>query len=171
MGAIEVRRERPGEEAAIASLNDAAFRQPDESRIVNAIRRARHPTISLVAADGDWIVGHILFTPVDLEPKGTPIVVFGLGPMAVLPAMQRRGIGSRLVEEGLRECSQSGCDAVVVVGHPAFYLRFGFRPASASGLRCEYPVPDDVFMVIELTPDGLNGRTGLVRYLKEFAGA
>ena len=134
-GFAEVRRERPEDVAAIAHVNDAAFGQPDESRIIEAVRDAGHPAISLVATPTGSVVGHILFTPVDLESSGPPVTVFGLGPMAVLPAWQRRGIGSRLVESGLRECSDRGCTAVVVVGHPQFYPRFGFRPARGLGLR------------------------------------
>jgi putative acetyltransferase len=89
--------------------------------------------------------------------------------MAVLPEYQRQGIGSRLVREGLEECRRMGCDVVVVVGHPGYYPRFGFAPASRKGLRCEYPVPDEVFMVAELKPDALRGR-GLVKYRPEFGG-
>jgi putative acetyltransferase len=151
-------------------LNEAAFGQPDESRIIDAIRRAGHSTISLVATDEGTIVGHILFTRVDLDAPGPAVPAMALGPMAVMPAAQRRGIGSKLVEDGLGECRQSGCRVVFVVGHPSFYPRFGFRPASSYGIRCEYEVPDDVFMVIELLPGSLDGRVGIVRYLKEFGG-
>jgi putative acetyltransferase len=91
--------------------------------------------------------------------------------MAVSPRCQRQGIGSSLVQAGLRACAAQGCEAVVVVGHPRFYPRFGFRPASAFGLRCEFNVPDDVFMVAELVPGALNGFSGLVRYLPEFGGS
>ena len=168
---MTLRSEQPGDEAAIARVNDAAFGQADESRIIDAIRQAGRSNISLVAVDGSEVVGHILFTPVVVESAEPPVGVMGLGPMAVLPALQRQGIGTRLVREGLRRCAQTGCEAVVVVGHPKFYPRFGFRPASAFGLRCEYPVPDDVFMAVELVSGALAGCRGLVRYLSEFEGA
>lgn len=93
----------------------------------------------------------------------------GLAPMAVLPEYHNQGIGSQLVREGLKECLRAGCEAVVVLGHPGFYTRFGFVPASRKGLRCEYPVADEVFMVVELKPNALRGR-GLVKYCPEFAG-
>lgn len=168
---VQVRRERPGDEAAIAQVNDAAFGQPDESRIVDAVRRAGHPAISLVAVDGAKIVGHILFTPVAFESPGAVLRMMALGPMAALPEIQRQGIGSKLVETGLRECERVGCQAVVVIGHPEYYPRFGFRPAREHGLRSEYAVPDEAFMVVELAAGALLGRSGLVRYVPEFGSA
>jgi putative acetyltransferase len=92
----------------------------------------------------------------------------GLAPMAVLPAHQRRGVGSSLVRAGLDVCRHRGVDAVVVLGHAAFYPRFGFQPASRFGIRSEYDVPDDVFMAIELRPGALAGPAGLVRYHAAF---
>jgi putative acetyltransferase len=169
--AIEVRREQPGDEAAITHVNDKAFGQPDESRIVDAIRKAGHATIALVAIDAGKIVGHILFSPVAIESPGPAIAALGLGPMAVLPEFQRRGIGSMLVQAGLKECARTGCQTVVVVGHPEFYPRFGFRPAHMFGLKCEFTVPDDVFMVVELISGALSGRHGMVRYRPEFGSA
>jgi putative acetyltransferase len=168
---IEVRRELPGDEAGIRDVLDAAFGQTDESRIVDAIRQRGHSSISLVAIDGSRIVGHILFTPVAIESPGPPIPAFGLAPMAVLPDRQRQGVGSQLVVAGLRECADMGCQVVVVVGHPAFYPRFGFRRGSDYRLRSEFDVADDVFMVTELTSGALVGRTGLVRYLPEFSSS
>lgn len=165
---IEVRRERPGDEPAIERVNDEAFGQPDESRIVAAVREAGRATISLVAVDGASIVGHILFTPVTLEPPKSGLNVLGLGPMAVLPRLQRRGIGSKLAAAGLQECARAGCHAVVVIGHPEFYPRFGFRPARKDGLECEYGVADEAFMVVELVRGALAGYRGLVRYCAEF---
>lgn len=164
-----VRPEQPGDGEAVAHVNDAAFGQAVESRLVDALRRGGHAAISLVAVAGADIVGHILFTPVTIDAPGPALGALGLGPMSVLPERQRRGIGSRLVAAGLDACRRAGCQVVVVLGHPEFYPRFGFRPACGLGLRSEYAVPDDVFMALELTPGALAGRCGLVRYLPEFA--
>ena len=82
--------------------------------------------------------------------------------MAVLPEHQNRGIGSLLVQEGMKQCAGIGCEFIVVVGHPEYYPRFGFVPAHQRGLRCQYPVPDEVFMVAELKPGALTGKQALV---------
>src|SRR5688500_8980730 len=158
---IEVRSEQPGDEAAVRHVNDLAFGQSDESRIVDAVRAAGAAVISLVAVRSTRIVGHILFTPVSLDPPA-PEAALGLGPMAVLPDLQRQGIGSRLVEAGLHECRRMGYPIVVVVGHPEFYPRFGFRPGSVWGLRSEFDVPDEVFMATELTPGAMAGGNAVV---------
>jgi putative acetyltransferase len=166
---ISVRAEAAGDEQAIARVNDEAFGQPDESRIVAAIRAARYDTISLVAVTDNEIVGHILFTPLAVEPGGLFWRPMALGPMAVTSQWQRRGVGSRLVETGLRDCARAGADVIVVIGHPEFYPRFGFRPASAFGLRSEYDVPPDVFMALEVIPNALRGNVdALVKYVPEF---
>lgn len=165
---IEVRNERAGDGAAITAVNDSAFGQPDESRIIDAVRQAGHAAISLVAADGGMLVGHILFTPVTIDAAGPAFHALGLGPMAVLPEFQRKGIGTMLVEAGLAEATRLGCPAVVVIGHPEFYPRFGFRPARAYGLLSQFEVPGEAFMVRELVPAALAGCGGVVRYVAEF---
>jgi len=88
----------------------------------------------------------------------------------VVPDRQRKGVGSALVRQGLMCCKDLGARAVVVVGHPEYYPRFGFAPASRYALRCEYDVPEDVFMVAELEAGALNGAYGVVRYHDAFAG-
>jgi putative acetyltransferase len=167
---ITIRAETAGDIPAVRRVNELAFGQPDEADLVDALRAAAHPHISLVAAAEGYVAGHIFFSPVTLEGQGSTPTALGLAPMAISPEYQRRGIGSRLVREGLKECRRIGCDVVVVLGHPGYYPRFGFVPASRRGLRCEYPVPDEVFMVFELKPDALPG-PGLVRYRPEFGGA
>ena len=94
----------------------------------------------------------------------------GLGPMAVLPAHQRAGIGSRLVRIGLEECRRAGHGWVVVLGHPDYYPRFGFVPASRHGLAWEHPAPDEAFMIVALRDGTLPPEGGLVRYAPEFGG-
>ena len=170
---IEIRAERAEDAAAVGRVNELAFGRADEAALVDALRAAADPHVSLVAVEDDGIVGHIFFSPVSLGPEDGPedssFAAMGLAPMAVLPEYQRRGVGSELVRAGLNECRRTGRDVVVVLGHPGYYPRFGFRPASRAGLRCEYPVPDDTFMVVELRPGALAGRRGLVKYHPAFA--
>ena len=167
---VTVRGEALGDGPAVHRVNALAFERPNEARLVDALREAARPYISLVAMDGERVVGHILFTPVAVESASGTWTALGLAPMAVLPECQRRGIGSRLVREGLAACARQGHLVVVVLGHSNYYPRFGFVRAVTKGLRCEYPVPDEAFMVAELLPAALAGRTGLVKYRPEFAG-
>ena len=165
---INIRTETTQDVAAVRRINELAFGQPLEANLVDALRKNAQPQISLVAMNGEDVVGHIFFSRVTLEPDQPHLSIMGLAPMGVLPDLQRHGIGSQLVRAGLTECDQLGCDAVVVLGHPEFYPRFGFIPASRKGLRCEYPVPDDVFMVLELKPNAITAE-GLVKYRPEFS--
>jgi len=163
-----VRREGPEDRTVIREVIERAFAGVNEADLVDALRRDARPFISLVATHEEKVVGHIAFSPVVVE--GDELFEgMGLAPMAVLPERQKQGIGSQLVRAGLEECRREGRAVIVVVGHPAYYPRFGFVPGREKGLRCEYPVPDEVFMVLELEPDALRGRSGLVRYHAAFA--
>jgi len=113
-------------------------------------------------------VGHILFSPVTVQSDGASWGAMGLGPMAVLPEHQGKGIGSQLVEVGLEECRKTWYEVVVVLGHPEFYPRFGFEPSKPLGIRWEKDVPEEVFMVTELREGALAERGGVVKYLPEF---
>jgi putative acetyltransferase len=113
---------------------------------------------------GGAVVGHVLFSPVTVA--GAPDGI-GLAPLAVLPAHQRRGVGSALVREGLEACRRLGCPFVVVLGHPGYYPRFGFRRAAGAGLGNEYGA-DEAFMVLALRPGSLPAGGGLVRYGPDF---
>ena len=165
---VTVRSEHSGDIAAVRRVNELAFGQPNEAALVDALRKAADPYISLVAIESGQVVGHIFFSPVSIESEDTVFEAMGLAPMAVVPEHQNQGVGSLLVREGLRECERIGCDLVVVVGHPEYYPRFGFVPANQKGLRCEYPVPPEAFMVAELKPRSLTGKQGLVKYRPEF---
>jgi len=151
----------------VLEVNERAFGTPLEAGIVDALRGS-DGSISLVATSGDRVVGHIFFTPVTVD-SSAGVRVAGLAPMAVLPEYQRGGIGSRLVTAGLDACRRHGYAAVVVIGHPEYYPRFGFTRAGEHGLSCEFPVPPEAFMVLALDPGILARLSGMVRYRPEFA--
>jgi putative acetyltransferase len=167
-GTYTTRPERAADAAVVRAVNAAAFGRPDEADIVERLRARARVYLGLVATDGDAVIGHILFTSVALRGDRTSHTVMALAPMSVLPARQRRGVGSALVRAGLQACRAAGHDVVIVVGHPAYYPRFGFVSARPLGLTSEPPFPDESFMVVELTPDALSGRRGVVVYGEEF---
>ena len=163
---VSIRRETARDYAGVREANEEAFGTPLEAGLVDALR-ASAGAISLVAAIEDRVIGHILFTQVTIESP-VHVSVAGLAPMSVRPGYQHQGVGGQLVRAGLMECRQQGYVAVVVVGHPGYYPRFGFVSAQAKGLTCEFPVPPEVFMVAELRAGSLDGLSGVVRYRPEF---
>ncbi len=140
---MRIRTEAAADIVAIRAVNEAAFDTNSEANLVDVLRDQAWPIVSLVADDAGSIAGHILFFTVTL---------LGLAPMSVLPAQQRRGIGSALV-----------------LGHHEFYPRFGFVPASHFEIACEHEVPDEVFMAVELEPGIFRGCSGIIRYHPAFA--
>jgi putative acetyltransferase len=170
MNHIKVRPETPGDIPAIYDVNLRAFGQTAEAQLVDALRWDGDfiPELSLVAADGGRIVGHILFPPVTISSPEGDIAALALAPMAVLPECQGRGIGALLVKEGLATCRRLGHRIVIVVGHPAYYPKFGFFPARERGIDVPFPVPDEALMVTALVEGALEGVHGTVRYPHAF---
>ncbi len=166
------RPEEPGDIAAVHEINEKAFGQPTEAHLVDSIRDACPDAVSLIAVRDERIVGHIFFTPVTIADDEQEITGMGLAPMAVLPDDQRQGIGSQLIEAGLQILRQRNCPFAIVLGHPEYYPRFGFVPASQHGLMCPWEnVPDEAFMVLVLDEAAMSGVSGVVQYRPEFAEA
>jgi putative acetyltransferase len=163
-----LRPETPADAAAVRAVHDAAFGRPEEGRVVEALRTGARPYVGLVAVEDGEVIGHVAFSPATLYCYNATYPIMALGPMAVRPDRQRRGIGSALVREGLDACRRLGHLVIAVLGHPGFYPRFGFAPARPMGVMCEYPVPDEVFMLAELAPGALRGRRGVVQYAPAF---
>ena len=165
---MNIREEQSSDIEKIYKVNTEAFETKAEANLVNALRNSGCKFISLVAEIESEVVGHILFTPVELTENKNNLKIMGLAPMAVLSQFQNRGIGSKLVSAGLEICKSQGCDAVAVLGHPAYYPKFGFTPSVNFGIKSEYDVPADVFMVLELVPEALKDHKGIIKYHEEF---
>lgn len=163
-----IRKENAADAPAIYKVNERAFGQPDEAKLVDALRANGKARMSLVAENDGQIVGYILFSPVTLEPANKELFALGLAPMAVLPGFQNQGIGSLLIRAGLDECRKQGCDFVAVLRHPTYYPRFGFVPSINFNIKSEYDVPDEVFMLLELREGTLSGCSGIIKYQPEF---
>ena len=165
---MSVRRSVPEDNKQITKIYQKAFDTDDEAQLVGSLLESGVPNISLVYEDGKDIVGHILFTKVDLENNGSEIKIAGLAPMGVMPRDQYRGIGSSLVKAGLDECKSDGYDAAVVIGHNTFYPKFGFVPAVKFGITSTFRVPEDVFMAQELIPGALQDKHGTIKFHQAF---
>jgi putative acetyltransferase len=168
-----IRVENPADVAGVRRTNEAAFGRPNEADLVDRIRAAASggDVLSIVAAiaggaptDVDAIVGHALFTPAAIGR----CVGAAFGPVAVRPERQRRGAGGAMIRWGLDELRRRRVPFVIVLGHPAYYPRFGFVPASRHGVGCPWPVPDEVFMILPLDAAAMRGISGTARYLPAF---
>ena len=162
-----VRGEEPRDWYDVYELNASVFETKAEAELVNALRAQAAPVVSLIAELDGALVGHVMFSPVALLGH-SGLNLMGLAPMAVTQRHQREGIGSALVRAGLQRCKELGAGAVVVLGHAAYYPRFGFTPSARFDIKCEYDVAEEAFMILELVPEYLAGKTGTIRYHAAF---
>jgi len=166
---ITVRTEQPDDIAAVRAINEAAFGEPTEATIVDSLRDRCPDAVSLVAVEDDRVLGHIFFSPVTVSGGHEASRGMGLAPMAVLPERQRQGIGSMLVQAGVDAMREQNCPFIIVLGHPEYYPRFGFTPASNQGLSCQWDgIPDEAFMVLILDEPAMVDVSGTARYRDEF---
>jgi putative acetyltransferase len=165
----EVRPEAPEDFEDIRVVHERAFApSEEEAELVDAMRAAQvHvPELCLVALHAGSVVGHIAFSRARL---GSGHAVLALAPMGVVPEHQRKGAGSALVSRALGRAADTDFPLVVLVGHPAFYPRFGFEPAGELGLVSPFEVPPEAWMAHRLPAHGPDAR-GTVIYPEPFAG-
>jgi putative acetyltransferase len=180
-----------GDAEAVRRVVAASFPTTAEADLVDALRKSGDLRVSLVALDGDVVVGHVAFSPVsrasargidetsknsdkdDIDAIGDRTSDgdgdgIGLAPVAVLESHRCRGIAAALIERGLEQCRELGYRFAVVLGEPTYYRRFGFEPAYPHGLTDEYG-GGDAFQVLEFVPAGIGKDPGLIRYAPAFA--
>lgn len=148
--------------AAIARINAQVF--DGGTPAFHQLRQRLGPDLlSLVAERDDEVVGHIFFSPVSVD-SAPPVAGMGLGELAVRRDCQRQGIGATLTRAGLSELAARRCPYVIVIGVPAYYPRLGFEPGAKYGLRCQWQVPPESFMVQVLDPEAMLGVSGVASY-------
>lgn len=170
MDSFIIRQEIPADIPEIFEVNYQAFAHYDEARLVDSLRDDNifNPELSLVAVHDGRIIGHIMFPPITIESSRAIIPALALAPLVVHPEFQCLGVGAALIEEGLKVCRTLGHRIVIVIGHPGYYPRYGFRPARENGISAPFTVDDDVFMVLALDPGALDGVEGMVKYPAAF---
>lgn len=169
---VSVRLEAPGDEAGVRAVELAAFSGPEEADIVDRIR-AEAPSgwQSIVAVDaGGTVVGHVLLSPCPVEDDDGSVVatVLAVGPVAVDPAVQMRGVGSTLMQAVTSLAIARGAPALVLLGHDTYYPRFGFEPARELGLRPPADAWPDHAWMARLLPAWDDAMRGTVRYPEAF---
>ena len=165
---MQIRPFTDGDADAVSEAHRRAFEgRTNESHIVQRLHDADKAVVSLVAVENGRIVGHVLFSPTSVVTQGNNATLAGLAPVGVLPENQNEGVGSSLIQQGLAECRDAGVDAVVVLGDPEYYSRFGFERASEYGLGNEYGA-DEGFMIKPLREGALDDVNGVVTYQPEF---
>ncbi|HDR7717286.1 N-acetyltransferase [Bacillus albus] len=141
-----------------------------EHELVSRIRKcdAFIPELSIVAVDEE-IVGHIMLSKITIEQGATSVESLALAPVSVARGHQKKGIGGKLIVAALEKAKELGYGSVVVLGHPEYYPKFSFKKASEWNIKAPFEVPDEVFMVIELSENALQGVEGIVQYSSAFA--
>ncbi|QWU18114.1 N-acetyltransferase [Paenibacillus sophorae] len=167
-----IRTETPNDYVQVHNVNYVAFgNREDEARLVERIRESRYfvPQLSIVAEKSEEIVGHLLMSKAVIVEGNNQHEVIVLAPIAVKPDHQKQGIGKQLIFEGLKRCKEYKYYVVLLIGHPSYYPKFGFKPARQYGLDLKkFQVPDEVFMVCELKEDELSNIKGELKYPEAF---
>lgn len=166
-----IRTETPRDFPKVYEVNSTAFGRSEEAQLVDRLRSGDTflDELSLVACIDNKIVGHILFTKIEIVNNDRKNNSIALAPIAVLPRYQKKGIGSQLVKEGLKKAKDLGHKSVVVLGHERFYPKFGFSPAHKWNIKAPFNVPIASFMALELEDGAFDNVDGVVQYPKAFS--
>ena len=153
------------------AFENMEFSDKKEHFLVGRLRKsdAFIASLSLVAINEvNNIVGHILLTKIKIKNDEHVADSLALAPVSVLPAYQNKGVGKLLINKALQRAKEEGFTSVVVLGHPNYYPKFGFKKASLWDIRAPFEIPDALFTALELEENALKGVSGVVEYAKEF---
>lgn len=174
---IIIRQERIEDYAMTEKVVEAAFKGMEmsdekEHELVGRIRKNDSfiPELSLVAIheDTNEIVGHILLSKMKIVNQEHAVESLALAPVSVLPDHQKEGVGKRLMQEAINRAKELGYKSVLVMGHPEYYPKFGFKRASFWDIKAPFEVPDEAFMALELEQHALDNVSGVVEYPSVF---
>jgi len=173
---VSIRKENSFDHNWVVELTEKAFEtleisDHNEGKLVDRLRKA--PTfideLSLVAELNGQVVGHILFTPIIIDNGVQQFQSLVLAPVSVLPEYQKQGFGGQLIRAGHQKAKELGFQSAILFGHPEYYPRFGYKPASIWGIKSPIPLlSDDVFMAVELSEGSLSSVSGMVIFPPEF---
>jgi len=165
---ILIRREYSSDVEYIHQLNQSVFGDESEAVLVDRLRDADSLVLSMVAEIDGRIIGHICFSPAVIEQADESYPALAMAPMSIASDIQHQGLGSMLVNAALEHLRQEHHKIVVVLGHPGFYGKLGFKPAAEFSIHWDHDVPDEAFMVYPLTDDALDNVSGTVHFRPEF---
>jgi putative acetyltransferase len=167
---INIRQETPSDYDAVRRVNMISFGRKNEAELVDRLRKTDSfiPELSLVALEGERIIGHLLITKVHVTSNERSITLLALSPMCVIPEYQNKGVGTRMVEAAIRICRGLNYPAIVVLGHPPFYSRLGFVESGLYGIKSPFDAPPEAYMVYILVEELSGHVAGVVTYPDEF---
>ena len=172
---IQIIQEQQKHFAEISNVIQQAFLAEEisnhqEQYVVQKLRAsdAYMPSLSLVALDGEKVIGHMMLSKVHIVEGEQRVPSLALAPLSVHPNYQRQGIGTRLMHEALKRAKELPYEFIIVLGHPDYYQRFGFQKASDWHIKAPFPVPDEAFMALPLTPNARQHVRGTVHYSTAF---
>ena len=173
MNGVTIRKETSRDYDQISLVNDMAFNHKQEGELILNLRKRTEflPELSLVAEFNDKIVGHILFFPITILSESDKIQTLSLAPMSIMPGFQNKGLGGDLIMAGLKVADEMGFTSVVVLGHPRYYPKFGFKKASKWKIKAPFDAPDEAMMAIELKNGSLGFGGGTIDFPEVYYAA
>lgn len=168
---ILIRQERPVDFPYIFSIHELAFDRIDEANLVNSLRKSDRfiPELALVAESDGEIIGHIVYTKIEIHQRQERFESIALAPLSVRPDVQKSGVGSLLMRTSLSLATELNYSSVIVLGHEHYYPKFGFMPTERWGIKTQFDVPASCLMGLELQPGALEHVSGIITYAPEFS--